>query len=134
MSARAEYYDEAGRRAVLARLVGRSITSANMELGALTLSDGTILIFDNYNEECCSSIELAALNTTENVITAATFGDNEEQTGGEGPYRAWLHVVTEAGELNVAEANGDASNGYYLHGFALGVTVSGHADATAGPS
>ena len=32
-------------------------------------------------------------------------------------------VLTEAEEINVAEMVGDASNGYYLHGFALGVRL-----------
>jgi hypothetical protein len=102
-------------------LIGKTVTDATED--TLTLSDGTRLQFDREADDCCSWIALRSLSTTSNVITAAEFRDNEDETGGEGAYRAWLHVVTEAGELNIAEAEGDASNGYYLHGFALGVTV-----------
>lgn len=119
---RYDYFED--RAGLLAHLVGKSITAADVTAGTLTLSDGTQLTFDKTNDSCCSSIDLTSLATTENVITAATFGDNEEETGGEGKYKAWLRVVTEAGELNIAEADGDASNGYYLHGFALNVTVT----------
>ena len=105
----------------LDHLIGKSVVNATED--TLTLSDGTRLLFDTENSDCCSYIELRNLSTTDNVITAAEFRNNEEETGGEGPYRAWLNVVTEAGELRIAEAKGDASNGYYLHGFALGVTV-----------
>lgn len=106
----------------LEHLVGKSVVAADQN--TLTLSDGTIMQFDESADDCCSYLELTRLATTENIITAASFGDNEDETGGEGAYRAWLHVVTEAGELNIAEAEGDASNGYYLHGFALGVKVT----------
>ena len=106
----------------LDHLLGKSIVA--VEENIMTLSDGTVLTFDSEASDCCSYLELERLVTTENIITAATFGDNEDETGGEGAYRAWLHVVTEAGELNIAEAEGDASNGYYLHGFALGITVT----------
>jgi hypothetical protein len=105
----------------LSVLVGQRVVSATED--TLTLSDGTTVTFDTTNDDCCSWIELESLTTTDHIITAARFDDNEDETGGEGAYRAWLHVVTEAGELNIAEASGDASNGYYLHGFALGVKV-----------
>jgi len=106
----------------LSVLVGQRVVSATDD--TLTLSDGTTVTFDTTNDDCCSWIELTRLTTTDHIITAARLEDNEDETGGEGAYRAWLHVVTaEAGELNLAEANGDASNGYYLHGFALGVKV-----------
>ena len=104
-------------------LVGKSVVSADVETGTLVLSDGTRVEFDLTVNDCCSWVDLAALRTTPNVITAATLEDDEDETGGEGPYRAWLRVVTEAGELNIAEADGDATNGYYLHGFALGVRI-----------
>lgn len=107
--------------AVLQRLIGTKVMSANQD--SLFLSDGTQLRFDREDYDCCSSIELRSLSTTNHIITAAEFRDNEDETGGEGRYKAWLHVVTEAGELNIAEADGDASNGYYLHGFALGVEI-----------
>ena len=102
-------------------LIGKSVTGATQD--TLTLSDGTRLQFATEASECCSWLELRSLSTTGNIITAAEYGDNEDDTGGEGEYRAWLRVVTEAGELNIAEAEGDASSGYYLHGFALPVTV-----------
>jgi hypothetical protein len=107
--------------AVLEKLIGNAVVAATSD--TLTLSDGTRLRFDVEEYDCCSSIYLRALSTTNNIITAAEFRDNEDETGGGGPYRAWLHVVTEAGELAIAEAEGDATSGYYLHGFALGVTI-----------
>lgn len=101
-------------------LVGKSVISADKTTGLMLLSDGTRLRFDTSNQDCCSYINLTKLRTTDSVITAARVEDDDR---GVGPYRAWVHVVTEAGELNIAEAEGDASNGYYLHGFALDVTV-----------
>lgn len=114
---------------VLAHLIGKCVVNATLD--TLTLSDGTRLRFERENSDCCSWIGLRSLSTTNNVITAAEFRDNEDETGGEGEYSAWLHVVTEAGELNIAEADGNASNGYYLHGFALDVTVLPAASAEA---
>lgn len=105
----------------LEHLIGKSVVSATVD--TLTLSDGSRLQFEREEYDCCTSIELRSLSTTDNVITAAEYRDNEDETGGEGEYKAWLHVVTEAGELNIAEAEGNAGNGYYLHGFALGVKV-----------
>lgn len=102
-------------------LIGKTVTNATTD--TLTLSDGTRLRFDREASDCCTWIELRSLSTTDNIITGAEFRDNEDDTNGEGAYRAWLHVVTEAGELNIAEAEGNAGNGYYLHGFALSVTV-----------
>ncbi|HET6907848.1 MAG TPA: hypothetical protein VFH54_00790 [Mycobacteriales bacterium] len=105
----------------LDRLIGQRVVEASDD--TLTLSNGVQLRFQKANDDCCSYIELGKLATTDNIITAASVGDNEGETGGEGPYDAWVYVVTEAGVLNIAEAHGDASNGYYLHGFALDVTV-----------
>lgn len=107
--------------AATALLVGHRIVDASAD--TLTLDDGTEMRFQHSVTECCSQVELVRLATTENIITAATVADNELATGGQGAYRAWIQVVTQAGEFRVAEADGDASNGYYLHGFALGVTV-----------
>lgn len=107
----------------LEHLIGKRVVSANTETGEMTLSDGSRLIFQTTDSECCSFIDLAALHTTDAVILSAETRDNEDETGGEGEYKAWVHVVTEAGELNIAEADGNASNGYYLHGFALDVEV-----------
>lgn len=107
--------------AVVDALVGHKVVKATDT--TLTLDDGTKLVFDLSAFDCCSSVELETLRTTDNIITHAYFADNEEETGGEGSYHAWIHVVTEAGELDIAEADGNASNGYYLHGFALGVEI-----------
>jgi hypothetical protein len=104
-------------------LIGREVVSADLDTGTLALSDGTRLVFDKDNYDCCSEIELTSLAAGPGLITGVRVEDNEEETGGEGAYRAWIYVITEAGEFNIAEADGDASNGYYLHGFALGVTV-----------
>lgn len=104
-------------------LVGRRIVEATTD--SLILDDGTRLTFETSTSECCSSIDLVSLrDAAAALITNAKVLDNEEETGGEGGYRAWIHVITDAGEFTVAEADGDASNGYYLHGFALNVTVS----------
>lgn len=103
------------------RLIGQSITEAHED--TLVLSDGTRLVFDREDSDCCSWIGLETLRPCPNIITAAFVEDNEHETGWQGDYKAWIRVVTEAGELNVAEADGNASSGYYLHGFALGVRV-----------
>jgi len=106
----------------LEHLVGKSVISADVDTGEMILSDGSKLIFDKDNDSCCSYIELTKLQTTDAMILSATEQDDEDEDG-EGPYKARVHVVTEAGELNLAEADGNAANGYYLHGFALGVEV-----------
>ena len=106
----------------LAVLVGKSVVAADLVEGRLTLSDGTILEFDLENYECCSWVELTGLATTVNVITAAELRDTEDDSM-PNDYQAWVHVVTEAGELRLVEAVGNASSGYYLHGFALNVKV-----------
>ena len=107
---------------LLDMLIGKSVVSANMETGTLVLSDGTRIQFDLEVNDCCSWLNLTVLRMTPNIITAATLEDDQDQMG-EGPYRAWLRVLTEAGDLNIAEADGDATTGYYLHGFALGVRI-----------
>lgn len=104
----------------LDHLIGKKVVNATVD--TLTLSDGTRLQFDTEASDCCSWVALRSLSTTDSIITAAEYRDDENENG-EGTYKAWLHVVTEAGELNIAEADGDASNGYYLHGFALDVTI-----------
>jgi len=99
-------------------LVGQTVVAA--ELGVLSLSDGTRLVIDKENSDCCSWIELTGVNPTEGLITSVKVDNTDDY---EGEYKAWISVVTEAGELNIAEADADATNGYYLHGFALDVTV-----------
>lgn len=101
-------------------LVGKSIINADVDKGELTLSDGTVMRFDKSNSDCCSSIELMDMSTTGNIITAATVADDSH---GQGDYKAWVEVITKSGIHRVVEADGDASNGYYLDGFALGVVV-----------
>lgn len=110
------YYDNEG---VLDHLVGRRVVLTSWP--SLYLDDGTKLEFDTDNYDCCSWVQLTKLSECDHIITAAKFTDTDE---GEGEYKAWLTVITQAGEFNVAELDGDASNGYYLHGFALGVTVT----------
>lgn len=109
---------------ILAVLVGKSITGADLETRTLTLSDGSRLVFDAHNWECCSRVDLTALTTTNNVITSAGFDMEYEPCDEEdrSPYQARLSVLTDAGQFTVAEAEGDASSGYYLWGFALGAT------------
>lgn len=104
----------------LEHLVGKSVVSADKTTGEMLLSDGSKLIFDRSNSDCCSWIDLTELRTTDAMILSATEEDTDE---GEGGYDAWVHVVTEAGDLRIAEADANASNGYYLHGFALNVKV-----------
>lgn len=103
-------------------LVGKSVVEATED--TLTLSDGTTLQFERSNSDCCSWFDLKSLMTTENIITRAELRDNEDDTGGTGEYRAWVHVIAGADELTLVDGEGNATNGYYLHGFALGVTVT----------
>lgn len=105
-------------------LGGRKIVEASTETGTLVLDNGMVLQFDKENDDCCSWVELSVLRTTgENVITGVEITDNEDETGGEGPYWAKITVLTDDGPVDIAEQTGDASNGYYLHGFALGVKM-----------
>jgi hypothetical protein len=106
---------------VVAELVGNYITGATED--TITLSSGAVLQFDTEADCCCSYIELTSLASSTSLISSAKFEDNEDETGGEGKYKAWIHVITAADELNIAEADGDASNGYYLHGFALPIRL-----------
>lgn len=115
----------------LEHLVGKSVVSADVTTGEMVLSDGSKLIFDTSNYDCCSSIDLINLRTTDALILSA---EEQDTDSGEGGYKAWVHVVTEAGNLRIAEADGDASNGYYLHGFALNVKAVVNADSVKSPS
>lgn len=103
-------------------LVGKRIVSVETATGRMALSDGTTLVFETEATECCTYLALVALHTTESIIMAVAVDDDEDRDA-TGYYKAWIHVVTEAGELNIAEAEGDAGNGYYLHGWVLGVEI-----------
>jgi hypothetical protein len=105
-------------------LLGQRIVAVDLEAGTLTLSNDNKVQIETTHYDCCSFIDLVRLATTDNVITAAGFGDDEDETGGEGSYSAWIYVVTDDGAvIHVADAEGNASNGYYLHGFALSVEL-----------
>jgi len=80
------YYDEHGDLTLL--LVGHKVIGASIEDATLTLDNGTKIRFDRENSDCCSSIDLTALHTTDNIITSAEFRDNEDETGGEGEYKS----------------------------------------------
>jgi hypothetical protein len=112
------YYD---KDEILALFEGKSVV--NVDGTIMTLSDGTRLEFDDTNSDCCSYMDLQELHTTDNIITKAEFRDDEGETGGTGPYSASIYVMFDGGGMDIATATGDATNGYYLHGFALGVTV-----------
>jgi hypothetical protein len=106
-------------------LVGTRVIHTDFTHGELVLDNGTRLSFDLDNSDCCSYIDLTGLATTDHIITAVFVEDDEDSDGySEGEYQAWIRVLTDAGDaVKIASAHGDASNGYYLHGFALGVTV-----------
>jgi hypothetical protein len=86
----------------------------------LSLKDGRKLRIERTADDCCSWIELRNVNTRPGIITDAKFENTDDD---EGLYTAWIHVVTEDGAYRLAEADADASSGYYLHGFALSVTL-----------
>jgi hypothetical protein len=102
-------------------LLGKSVVNAELTQagGELTLSDGSKLRFQD-DSDCCSWIEVTKVATTDNIITHAEVVDTDEDEGG---YEAKLVVLTEAGEVNLVEADASAGTGYYLHGFALGVSI-----------
>lgn len=105
-------------------LVGHKVVSVCLETGQLLLDNGTVLEVQKEADYCCSYVELTGLFTTDNIITDVRIEDDEgDYDSHEGDYKAWIQVITEAGPINIATADGDASNGYYLHGFALAVTV-----------
>lgn len=116
------YYENDFEAQIIDALVGTNIISTTED--TLVLSNGTHLKFDKFNSSCCTSIELVNLSSSGGKILSAGIKDNEDETEGEGAYKTWIWVLTEAGELNVVEADGDAGNGYYLHGFALDVDIT----------
>lgn len=104
-------------------LIGRKITHTDPDTGRLTLDNGTIVEIDTRADDCCSYLQLAELHTTEHAITNVWTTDDEHITGGDSPYTAWIYVLTDGGEKAIAEAHGDATSGFYLHGFALNAHV-----------
>lgn len=106
-------------------LVGRSIDVV-IEPDTLVLDNGVRLRFDRYNSSCCSYIELELVRATYSIITKVEVSDDEDEAEARNTseYKAKITVLTEAGNyVDIAEAHGDFSNGYYLHGFALDVEV-----------
>lgn len=106
-------------------LEGHAVVRASAEDGELELDDGTVIQFDRSESSCCAWFELDSLNVLPNVITKVDiteqYADGEE---GRGPYKAQISVITEPGEFKyLAEGTGDATNGYYLNGFCLGLTI-----------
>ena len=89
------------------------------------LSDGTVLGVEIGARECCSYLELKELSTVDNVIMSWRKESHyHEGTHGKGPYTSQIVVVTKDGQTSaIARAEGDASNGYYLTGWALDVRV-----------
>ena len=109
-------------------LEGRRIADATET--RLTLDDGTTLDFSQEEDDCCSWVVLKHLASTDAIITRAEeVIENSDAVYEAGAFgkrvstRVFIHVVTAAGELNVAEAEFCPGNGFYLHGFALEVTV-----------
>jgi hypothetical protein len=107
-----------GHDAAVDALVGHRVVSVTDDTA--TLDNGTRIRFQKENSDCCSYVELRQLHAVDHIITAARFEDNSTGMNG---YEAWLTVVTESGSCRIAEAEGDATSGYYLDGFALQVTV-----------
>lgn len=101
-------------------LVGHKIVESDFEAGTITLDDGKVIKVQKNNDDCCSWVELTALRTTDHIITAVKVENTDDD---EGEYKAWMQVITEGGPINVMEMDGNASNGYYLHGFALPVEL-----------
>lgn len=102
-------------------LIGTRIVSSDLEKGTMVLDNGTVLSIATSNSSCCTWIELTDLIESSGLITNAKLDDDDK---GDGEYKAWVHIITEAG-INIAiEAEGNAGNGYYLHGFALDVIVT----------
>jgi hypothetical protein len=98
-------------------LIGHSIPFVTEN--SLVLDDGTRIEFtDNY--DCCSWADLNKLRTCDNVITDVRIEDDDS---GEGSYSAWVYAVTDKGGVEIVNQDSNASNGYYLHGFALKVRV-----------
>jgi hypothetical protein len=94
--------------------------------GRLTLDDGTkVYVVGNEGGCICSAgdYSLARVAAVDNIITAVKVIDESTGDGSEdyATRRYQIFVVTEAGELNVAEFVGDDGNGYYGSGFHLAV-------------
>lgn len=107
-------------------LEGHAVVRASTEDGELELDDGTVIKFDLSESSCCAWFELGSLNVLPNVITKVDITEQYEDTrqSGVGPYKAQISVITEPGEFKyLAEGYGDATSGYYLNGFCLGLTI-----------
>lgn len=94
------------------------------------LSDGTVLGVETGADDCCSYLDLKELVTTDHIITSwreESHYPSPDWAGASeasGPYTSQIIVVTEDGQTSaIARADGDASNGYYLTGWALDVRV-----------
>lgn len=115
-----------GLKVLSSVLEGHAVVRASTEDGELELDDGTVIQFDRSESSCCAWFELDSLNVLPNVITKVDITEQYEDTrqSGVGPYKAQISVITEPGEFKyLAEGTGDATSGYYLNGFCLGLTI-----------
>lgn len=111
-------------------LVGHKIVGTHRKEngnGWLMLDNGVQLEVSGSEYDCCSSCRLTGLAQTDNIITAVKVGHADEVIPQDGwndtVQRCYIQVITDGGPINIVTADTDPSNGYYLNGYSLDVTV-----------
>lgn len=103
-------------------VVGKTVTSVDTESNTITLSNGTVLGFED-NEDCCAwfSAELEAGNLTDNAVTAikVTGDDPYEDSSSETDYT--IHILAANTKIADVTITGSAGTGYYCHSIILNV-------------
>lgn len=102
-------------------LIGKVITNVDQQKNTLTLSDGTILTFED-TESCCAwfSAELSAGNLTDNAITALTVEDHDDHDYIE---NYSIHILAANKTIVDLGIRGSEGTGYYCHSIDLKITV-----------
>lgn len=101
-------------------LVGKVVTAIDPSESTLTLSDGTILAFED-TSDCCAWFyaELEAGNLTENAVTSIKATDNNPEAVEYDDENYTLHIL--AVDHNIADLTitGNPTSGYYCHSIDL---------------
>lgn len=104
-------------------LVGKVVTAIDPNESTLTLSDGTILTFED-TSDCCAWFhsELKAGNLTENAVTSIKIAEGNSEAAEYDDENYTLHIL--AVDHNIADLNitGNATSGHYCHSINLIVT------------
>lgn len=121
-------YIETPTESLIDLFQGKSITSASLEDGTLTLSDGTVLtIVPNYGEgwDGAGDFFLDRVATVENVtinVDALIEYDSSRESGRREIYKINVYTAGIPTAQEIVSVSGDMENGYYGSGFVVIVT------------